>query len=298
MNRTAAILAAAFALSIVPACEYRQQPCDDGVEANGSWNVSASGGSDTSGADASCVPFCNRLVFCGLVSSDNESACIDNCRNAYAANPAQTESGCSCVVNDFCRDPSGDTNPYQCPGAPLVTDQQLTTSSSGSIGTNGTTSSWGNNTDTTGGSTGGVTSGNTSAGTGGTIGSNANIGTGTSGTTSTGATTSTSGTTASTAGETSGTTGTTASTAGTTTGSTTGATTGSAGTCSSNSDCSLTQGCVNGVCLNRCNASCDCAANEVCSDDGYCQVQPPPQQTCDTDCDCPSGHTCVNNLCQ
>jgi hypothetical protein len=69
-------------------------------------------------ADQSCVPFCDRLEECGLVSVDAGAACLDYCHNAYTANPTNTQTGCSCVVADWCGTLTGPTA-YDCPGAPI-----------------------------------------------------------------------------------------------------------------------------------------------------------------------------------
>jgi hypothetical protein len=119
-------------------------------------------------ADKECVPFCNRLMTCGLVGADREDDCLAFCRSQYEANSTTTRSGCECVVNDSCRAATG-SNAYQCPGAPIPPPDFHATSSTG--GTTGSVVTTTTSTTTT--TTGGGTTGGTGGSTGGTTGSTA-----------------------------------------------------------------------------------------------------------------------------
>ena len=62
--------------------------------------------------------------------------------------------------------------------------------------------------------------------------------------------------------------------------------------CRSTLECGLDQDCVEGECLTRCAASCNCPAGLTCDEtDDYCRDLPIPE-SCTTDCDCPGGYEC------
>lgn len=155
-----ALLAAAVALG---GCRIDTYECNKSCPGSAcAGGFSGGGSSGSADADASCVPFCNRLEYCGLIKSGHFQDCIDHCEAAYAANPQQTESGCSCVVADYCRPPDGSNGDYVCPGAPLVTDGQLgadggsgsTSGTSGTTGSSGSSGSTGSSSSGSSGTTG------------------------------------------------------------------------------------------------------------------------------------------------
>jgi hypothetical protein len=67
--------------------------------------------------------------------------------------------------------------------------------------------------------------------------------------------------------------------------------------CSINHDCAAGSDCMDGVCLARCAASCQCDDGQAC-DGGYCQTPEVPAVQCETDCDCTSGERCLDGACQ
>lgn len=66
--------------------------------------------------------------------------------------------------------------------------------------------------------------------------------------------------------------------------------------CEVHHDCALNEDCVEGACLPRCAASCQCSEGMAC-DEGYCRLPEEPAVTCETDCDCTSGESCTDGTC-
>lgn len=81
------------------------------------------------------------------------------------------------------------------------------------------------------------------------------------------------------------------------TGATSGDGDGDAETCKTNHECALASDCIDGQCLARCAASCQCQEGEACVA-GYCQLPDDPADKCDDDCDCTSGERCVSGSCR
>ena len=72
---------------------------------------------------------------------------------------------------------------------------------------------------------------------------------------------------------------------------------GEGASCLRNHDCALDEDCVEGVCLARCAASCQCDEGLACLDQ-YCRLPEEPRSSCETDCDCMSGLSCVDGRCE
>jgi hypothetical protein len=66
--------------------------------------------------------------------------------------------------------------------------------------------------------------------------------------------------------------------------------------CSRDDDCAASEGCLDGTCHARCEASCECRSGDVC-ESGLCVSPPPASMSCENDCDCPAGDQCVESVC-
>jgi hypothetical protein len=67
--------------------------------------------------------------------------------------------------------------------------------------------------------------------------------------------------------------------------------------CSVDHDCAIGEDCIEGSCMPRCVASCQCDEGQACVD-GYCDQPEEPVVMCANDCDCSSGESCVDGLCK
>lgn len=67
--------------------------------------------------------------------------------------------------------------------------------------------------------------------------------------------------------------------------------------CRDNHDCAANEDCIQGACLARCDASCECGQGESCVD-RYCHSDAPPPPSCASNCDCPQGMTCTDSVCR
>jgi hypothetical protein len=68
------------------------------------------------------------------------------------------------------------------------------------------------------------------------------------------------------------------------------------GSCSHDEHCAASEGCLNGACHARCQASCECRLGDVC-ESGLCVTPPPASMSCESDCDCPAGDQCLASVC-
>lgn len=224
-----------------------------------------------------CLEYCNQLVRCEDIPSSDEGACRDDCERAFEEDPGEAVLACQCVIHRSCASP--ETLVTACgdgalPGMQLEPikenaakedDQHEDAPPGTAEGTAGTTA---NDADNAGGAPGTTDAGE--AGAGGEVAEEAQAGSSGMGV----------GSEAEVDEEPI-------------------AESQPTGACARNHDCEANEDCIDGRCLLRCVASCQCPEGQACTEPGYCgePEAPDPVVVCTDDCDCPSGLRCADGNC-